>query len=109
VGGRRQTGALDARTTGVAGGRQIAPVTRESGDSEQFTFPCRTAITGAVPRPHTTRDRLPSGRPATDDIQELIDSTTGDQSECELCESAKTTSVEYDIRVCRSCERELLP
>ncbi|NEU58638.1 hypothetical protein [Halorussus sp. MSC15.2] len=30
-------------------------------------------------------------------------------TECELCQSNTTTSMEYGMRVCRTCERKYLP
>lgn len=55
-----------------------------------------------------TGDRSRSRR---DELGEVFTRADADETagECELCETETRTSREYGMRVCRSCERELLP
>lgn len=57
-------------------------------------------------------DSLRAGSRSRNDVRDewlrAADAAAGPE-ECELCRAAAATGVEYGLRVCGDCDRELLP
>lgn len=50
-----------------------------------------------------------SKRKVDDDWAWRSDESPGENAECELCQSRTNTTVQYGMRVCASCDEQLLP